>query len=807
MTIIKYIFEKITISYDGIELNKIDVFKEYGKYCCDILDSPEPNKSVLLLHTGSIYYMVMLIAIISIECLCYNNTNIFEIINTLEKGDILIRNGERVRFLEIEEDRETGEKYLVLEEKNDLKRKIPLCNIDRLKSLSIYRGESQQLGGRGVRSAILKNRKEFISFFTNTPTSEISAMINKSMAILLDRETAEKIFKKTYIFYNDKRIKLNDLITASYYSENENYQIGENSYKEEAIIRFYSNISICRKDIIKDKKNRILGFIALDENLWLDNSEISDITNRNSIKITFMLGKIHYIKYTDWIKDEKNKVIAYVPEYLSQFKTEATCLTSRNFYDEINFLSERKILEFFLDIQIDEKLYYGLIQKLDKIRKDSFSSDTKDKFLFSSYFILNICRSAMLDNHLQQGNSLGIDPTRIVWHRCLDMNDRALRNVIVGLGGSVNGVPREDHFDITVASEIMAVLCLATSLEDFKRRISKIVVAYTYDKRPVTVEDIQATGAVTLIMKDALMPNLVQTLEHTPAFVHGGPFANIAHGCNSVLATRAAMSLGDYVVTEAGFGADLGAEKFFDIKCRQAEIQPSCVVIVATIRALKMHGGVLKENLKEENIDALLKGIENLEKHIENIKKYHVGYVIAINRFATDSVEEIKALEQWATSNQHPISLSDVFTLGGKGGTDLALKVLSILDEDKKQFTPLYDLNLTIKQKITKICKEIYGASAVEFSQTAKNQMAIFKRNGWDNLPVCIAKTQYSFSDNPKLLGRPKDFSVTIRELKPSIGAGFIVALSGDITTMPGLPKEPAANHMDVVDGKTIGLF
>ncbi len=332
-------------------------------------------------------------------------------------------------------------------------------------------------------------------------------------------------------------------------------------------------------------------------------------------------------------------------------------------------------------------------------------------------------------------------------------------------------------------------------------------MAYTYDKRPVTVEDIQATGAVTLIMKDALMPNLVQTLEHTPAFVHGGPFANIAHGCNSVLATRAAMSLGDYVVTEAGFGADLGAEKFFDIKCRQAEIQPSCVVIVATIRALKMHGGVLKENLKEENIDALLKGIENLEKHIENIKKYHVGYVIAINRFATDSVEEIKALEQWATSNQHPISLSDVFTLGGKGGTDLALKVLSILDEDKKQFTPLYDLNLTIKQKITKICKEIYGASAVEFSQTAKNQMAIFKRNGWDNLPVCIAKTQYSFSDNPKLLGRPKDFSVTIRELKPSIGAGFIVALSGDITTMPGLPKEPAANHMDVVDGKTIGLF
>lgn len=415
--------------------------------------------------------------------------------------------------------------------------------------------------------------------------------------------------------------------------------------------------------------------------------------------------------------------------------------------------------------------------------------------------------AAMLDNHLQQGNKLGIDPTRIVWHRCLDMNDRALRNVIVGLGGSTNGVPREDHFDITVASEIMAVLCLATSLEDFKSRISKIVVAYTYDKRPVTVEDIQATGAVTLIMKDALMPNLVQTLEHTPAFIHGGPFANIAHGCNSVLATKAAIHLGDYVVTEAGFGADLGAEKFFDIKCRQADIHPACVVIVATIRALKMHGGVLKENLTEENIDALVKGIENLEKHIENVKKYNVGYVIAINRFATDSEAEIRTLEQWAINNQHLIALSDVFTSGGKGGKDLALKVLKVIESDKGAFTPLYDLNLTIKQKITKICTEIYGASSVEFSQVAKNQMAVFKRNGWDKLPICIAKTQYSFSDNPKLLGRPKDFSVTIRELKPSIGAGFIVALSGDITTMPGLPQEPAANHMDVVDGKTIGLF
>ena len=414
--------------------------------------------------------------------------------------------------------------------------------------------------------------------------------------------------------------------------------------------------------------------------------------------------------------------------------------------------------------------------------------------------------AAMLDNHIYQGNELNIDPTRIIWHRCLDMNDRALRGVIVGLGGPNNGVPREDHFDITVASEIMAVMCLASDLEDFKKRVSRIVVAYTYDRKPVTVEDLGATGAVALIMKDALKPNLVQTLEHNPAFIHGGPFANIAHGCNSVIATKTAMKLADYVVTEAGFGADLGAEKFFDIKCRAAGIKPSAVVIVATIRALKMHGGVLKENLKEENVDALLKGICNLEKHIENIKKYNLPYVISINKFYTDTDKEIEALLKWAKDNGHEISLSEVFTKGSEGGIDLAKKVIAKID-DKNDFKFLYDTNDTIKNKITTICKEIYGASEVEFLQTAKNQMANFKKNGWDKLPICMAKTQYSFSDNQKLLGRPENFVITIRELKPSIGAGFIVALTGDIMTMPGLPKEPAANKMDVIDGKTVGLF
>ena len=417
--------------------------------------------------------------------------------------------------------------------------------------------------------------------------------------------------------------------------------------------------------------------------------------------------------------------------------------------------------------------------------------------------------AAMIDNHIHQGNELGIDPTRIIWHRCLDMNDRALRSVVVGLGGSQNGKPREDHFDITVASEIMAVLCLSLNLEDFKKRVSEIVVAYTYDKKPVTVDDLKATGAVALIMKDAIKPNLVQTLEHSPAFVHGGPFANIAHGCNSIIATKAAMKLTDYVVTEAGFGADLGAEKFFDIKCRFANIKPSAVVVVATIRALKMHGGVLKEDLKYENVDALMKGIVNLEKHVENVKKYNLPLVVAINRFYTDTENEINALYAWAKKNNITISLSEVFTKGGEGGIDLANKVLDVIDKNDgiKTFKPLYDLEDSIKDKITTICKEIYGAANVEFLQTAKNQIARLKKNGWDKLAICMAKTQYSFSDNPKLLGRPEGFTMTIREVKPSIGAGFIVVLTGDVMTMPGLPKEPAANKMDVIDGKTVGLF
>ena len=417
--------------------------------------------------------------------------------------------------------------------------------------------------------------------------------------------------------------------------------------------------------------------------------------------------------------------------------------------------------------------------------------------------------AAMLDNHIQQGNELGIDPTRIILHRCLDMNDRALRNVIVGLGGPTNGVPREDHFDITVASEVMAVLCLATSLEDFKKRIARMVIAYTYDKKPVTVEDIKATGAVTLIMKDALMPNLVQTLEHTPTLIHGGPFANIAHGCNSVIATKTALKMGDYVVTEAGFGADLGAEKFLDIKCRMADLHPSCVVIVATIRALKMHGGVEKKDLAIENVDALLKGITNLEKHIENIGKYNLPYVVAINKFGTDTEAEVEALANWAKEHNHPVALSEVFAKGGEGGVELARKVVEEIElhDGAEKFAPIYDAALPIKDKIAAICTKIYGADGVEFTTTAKNQMAAIKRNGWDNLPICIAKTQYSLSDNPKLLARPTNFTITIRELKPSIGAGFIVALSGDIMTMPGLPKEPAANKMDVVNGKAVGLF
>ena len=375
--------------------------------------------------------------------------------------------------------------------------------------------------------------------------------------------------------------------------------------------------------------------------------------------------------------------------------------------------------------------------------------------------------ASMIDNHIHQGNELRIDPTRIIWHRCLDMNDRALRNVVVGLGGSVNGVPREDHFDITVASEIMAVLCLANDLEDFKKRVGRIVVAYNYDKKPVTVDDIKATGAITLIMKDALKPNLVQTLEHTPTLIHGGPFANIAHGCNSVIATKTALKLGDYVVTEAGFGADLGAEKFLDIKCRMADLHPSCVVIVATIRALKMHGGVAKADLNQENVEALLKGITNLDKHIENIKKYHLPYVVAINRFGSDTESEIKALENWSKENNHPVALSEVFAKGGDGGIELAHKVVEeiTLRDGSKDFAPIYDENDTIENKIGAICKEIYGADGVEFTTAAKRQIATLNENGWNKLPICIAKTQYSLSDNPAPIEGFNSLIVTLKLL------------------------------------------
>ena len=415
--------------------------------------------------------------------------------------------------------------------------------------------------------------------------------------------------------------------------------------------------------------------------------------------------------------------------------------------------------------------------------------------------------AAMLDNHIFQGNELNINPENVIWHRALDMNDRALRCVNVGLGGKKNGVPREDHFDITVASEVMAVLCLAKDPEDFKQRISKMVVAYTYDNKPVTVEDIKATGAVMLLMKDALKPNLVQTLEHTPALVHGGPFANIAHGCNSAIATKTAIKLADYVVTEAGFGADLGAEKFLDIKCQSAGITPSCVVVVATIRALKMHGGVALEDLKGENVEALAKGVVNLEKHLENIKKFGLGYVVAINRFHSDTEAEIEFLQNWAKDNGHEISLTEVFAKGGLGGVDLATKVVNVIESGKSNYQPLYNESMTVLEKIEKICKEIYGAKGIELSEKALAQLELIKENGWNNLKVCIAKTQYSLSDNAKVLGRPTDFIVKIRELKPSVGAGFIVALSGSVLTMPGLPKVPAANNIDVIDGKVVGLF
>jgi len=420
----------------------------------------------------------------------------------------------------------------------------------------------------------------------------------------------------------------------------------------------------------------------------------------------------------------------------------------------------------------------------------------------------NNALAALLDNHIHQGNELKIDQRRIVWKRAVDLNDRALRKVIIGLGGPLQGVPREDGFDITVASEVMAVLCLAHDLNDLKQRLSKMVIAYNIDKKPVTVGDLGVEGALTLLLKDAIKPNLVQTIEHTPAIIHGGPFANIAHGCNSVIATAAASKLADYVVTEAGFGADLGAEKFLNIKARNEQIKPEIVVIVATIRALKMHGGVAKGDLAKENTEALKDGFANLQKHVDSIKQFGLPFVVAINRFYSDTESEIEVLEELCANNSIPFALTEVWEKGSEGGLELARKVLEIMEQKNNKFTHLYSLDAAIEEKINAIATKIYGASHVEFSTKAKKQIKDFQEFGWGNLPVCMAKTQYSLSDDPSLLGRPSDFAITVRELKPSIGAGFLVALTGDVMTMPGLPKQPAALKMDVNEqGKAIGLF
>ena len=416
--------------------------------------------------------------------------------------------------------------------------------------------------------------------------------------------------------------------------------------------------------------------------------------------------------------------------------------------------------------------------------------------------------AALLDNHIQQGNALRIDTRQIVWKRCLDMNDRVLRNVVVGLGSKTDGFVREDHFVITVASEIMAILCLATDLEDLKDRLGKIIVAYDLDGKPVTAKDLQAVGAMAVLLKDAILPNVIQTLEHTPALVHGGPFANIAHGCNSVRATTAALSMADYVVTEAGFGADLGAEKFFDIKCRQADLSPDAVVLVATLRALKYNGGVPKAELSAENVEALEKGIVNLEKHIENLQKYKVPVVVTLNSFVTDSEAEIAFVKQFCEERGCEFAISEVWEKGGEGGIALAEKVLKTLEEKESHFEPLYPSELPLTEKIEKVAKEIYGAKGVNYTAAAKKQLAKLTELGFGDLPVCMAKTQYSLSDDPALLGRPKDFDITVREAYVSAGAGFVVVLTGAVMTMPGLPKQPAAFGIDVDEsGKITGLF
>lgn len=415
--------------------------------------------------------------------------------------------------------------------------------------------------------------------------------------------------------------------------------------------------------------------------------------------------------------------------------------------------------------------------------------------------------AAMLDNHIHQGNALDIVTKKIVWKRVMDMNDRSLRHIIVGLGKKGDGVMRESGFDITVASEIMAILCLATDIEDLKARLSRMVVAYNSKGEAVTAGDLQATGAMALLLKDAIKPNLVQTLENTPAIIHGGPFANIAHGCNSVMATQTALKLGDYVVTEAGFGADLGAEKFFDIKCRYAGLKPDVAVIVATVRALKMNGGVAKDNLTEENLDALKAGSANLLRHLDNVAKYGVPAVVAINRFPTDTEAELELLRDLCKEKGIDVVLSEVFAKGGEGGMELAKEVINICENRKSDFHTLYDVNDSIEDKMNTIATEIYGADGVDFTADALKQVRELEKLGLDRLPICVAKTQYSFTDDPKKLGAPKNFRITVREVKVSAGAGFIVALTGSIMTMPGLPKVPAANGMDILsDGTIIGL-
>ena len=416
--------------------------------------------------------------------------------------------------------------------------------------------------------------------------------------------------------------------------------------------------------------------------------------------------------------------------------------------------------------------------------------------------------AAIIDNHIQQGNELNIDSRNIVWKRCLDMNDRALRNIVVGLGKKADGFVREDHFVITVASEIMAILCLSEDLHDLKERLSKIIVAYDVKGNPITAKDVKAVGSMAALLKDAIKPNLIQTLEHTPAIVHGGPFANIAHGCNSVRATKYALKMADYVITEAGFGADLGAEKFFDIKCRKADLKPDCVVLVATVRALKYNGGVPKAELSVENLDALKKGIVNLEKHIENLKKYKVPVVITLNAFSSDTEKELEFVKNFCEERDCEFALSKVWEAGGEGGIELANKVIKSIEEKPSNFKPLYEDSLSLKEKIEAVAKEIYGAKDVSYSAEAEKTLIKLTDMGLSNLPVCMAKTQYSLSDNPDLLGRPEGFTLNVREVYPSTGAGFIVCLTGQMVTMPGLSKAPAAYSIDITDdGKITGLF